>query len=33
MASEPRVSATAIQVVGVKGWDGIAIALVTGETR
>jgi predicted O-methyltransferase YrrM len=33
MAAEPRVSATAIQVVGVKGWDGIAIALVTGETR
>ena len=33
MAAEPRVSATAIQVVGVKGWDGIAIALVTGEAR
>ena len=30
MAAEPRVSATAIQTVGVKGWDGLAIALVTG---
>ena len=30
MASEPRVSATAIQVVGVKGWDGLAIALKVG---
>jgi len=30
MASEPRVTATAIQVVGVKGWDGLAIALVVG---
>lgn len=30
MASEPRASATAIQVVGVKGWDGLAIALVVG---
>lgn len=29
MAAEPRVSATAIQTVGVKGWDGLAIALVT----
>jgi len=30
MAAEPRVSATAIQTVGVKGWDGFAIALVIG---
>jgi predicted O-methyltransferase YrrM len=30
MAAEPRVSATAIQTVGVKGYDGFAIALVTG---
>ena len=28
MASDERVSATAIQVVGVKGWDGLAIAVV-----
>ena len=33
MAAEPRVTATAIQTVGVKGWDGFAIALVTGEAR
>ena len=30
MASEPRVTATALQVVGMKGWDGLAIALVVG---
>ncbi|WP_394829709.1 O-methyltransferase [Pendulispora albinea] len=30
IAAEPRVSATAIQTVGVKGYDGLAIALVTG---
>jgi predicted O-methyltransferase YrrM len=29
LASEPRVSATAIQTVGSKGYDGFAIALVT----
>ena len=28
LAAEPRVSATAIQTVGVKGHDGLAIALV-----
>jgi predicted O-methyltransferase YrrM len=28
MATEPRVSATALQTVGVKGYDGFAIALV-----
>jgi len=28
MALEPRVSATAIQTVGVKGYDGFAVALV-----
>ena len=28
LAAEPRVSATAIQTVGVKGYDGFAIALV-----
>ncbi len=30
IASEPRVSATAIQTVGAKGYDGFALALVTG---
>ena len=29
LAAEPRVSATAIQTVGVKGYDGFALALVT----
>jgi predicted O-methyltransferase YrrM len=29
MAAEPRVSATIIQTVGRKGYDGLAIALVT----
>jgi predicted O-methyltransferase YrrM len=30
MATHPRVTATAIQTVGSKGYDGFAIALVTG---
>ena len=30
LAAEPRVSATAIQTVGIKGHDGLAIALVIG---
>ncbi|HEY8063619.1 MAG TPA: O-methyltransferase [Methylosinus sp.] len=30
LAAEPRVTATAIQTVGSKGWDGFAIALVNG---
>jgi predicted O-methyltransferase YrrM len=29
LAAEPRVSATAIQTVGAKGWDGFALAVVT----
>jgi predicted O-methyltransferase YrrM len=29
MAKEPRVSATAVQTVGSKKWDGFAIAVVT----
>ena len=29
MAREPRLSATAIQTVGAKGWDGFALALVS----
>lgn len=28
LRDEPRVDATAIQTVGIKGWDGLAIALV-----
>ncbi len=31
LAAEPRVSATAIQTVGDKGYDGFVVALVTGE--
>ena len=30
-SAEPRVIATAIQTVGVKGYDGLAIALVTAD--
>jgi predicted O-methyltransferase YrrM len=29
LAAEPRLTATAIQTVGVKGYDGFALALVT----
>jgi predicted O-methyltransferase YrrM len=29
IAAEPRVSATAIQTVGVKGYDGLVVAIVT----
>lgn len=31
VAAEPRVTATAIQTVGIKGYDGFAMALVTGD--
>jgi predicted O-methyltransferase YrrM len=31
LAAEPRVSATALQTVGSKGYDGFAIAVVGGE--
>ena len=31
LAAEPRVSATAIQTVGVKGYDGLAVALVVAD--
>jgi predicted O-methyltransferase YrrM len=31
LAAEPCVSATAIQTVGVKGYDGFALALVTAD--
>jgi predicted O-methyltransferase YrrM len=30
LAAEPRVSATTIQTVGAKGYDGFSLALVTG---
>ncbi|QSQ21585.1 O-methyltransferase [Pyxidicoccus parkwayensis] len=30
LAAEPRVSTTAVQTVGSKGYDGFAVALVTG---
>jgi predicted O-methyltransferase YrrM len=33
LAAEPRVSATAIQTVGSKGYDGFAIALVTADDK
>ena len=29
IAKEPRLDATVIQTVGVKGWDGFALAVVT----
>jgi predicted O-methyltransferase YrrM len=31
LASEPRVSATVIQTVGAKGYDGMALVLVTAD--
>jgi predicted O-methyltransferase YrrM len=31
VAAEPRLSATAIQTLGSKGYDGLTIALVTSE--
>jgi predicted O-methyltransferase YrrM len=31
LATEPRVTATAIQTVGSKGYDGFAVVLVTGD--
>lgn len=31
LGDEPRVSATVIQTVGSKGWDGFAMAVVTDE--
>jgi predicted O-methyltransferase YrrM len=33
LAAEPRVTATVIQTVGSKGYDGLAIALVTGDAE
>jgi predicted O-methyltransferase YrrM len=33
LAAEPRVSSTAVQTVGAKGWDGFALALVLGESE
>jgi predicted O-methyltransferase YrrM len=31
VAAEPRVTATALQTVGSKGYDGLALVLVTGD--
>jgi predicted O-methyltransferase YrrM len=31
VAAEPRVSATAVQTVGSKGYDGFALLLVTAD--
>ena len=31
MAADPRVTVTVLQTVGVKGYDGFAVALVTGK--
>ena len=31
MGAEPRVTATALQTVGSRGYDGFALALVTGD--
>jgi caffeoyl-CoA O-methyltransferase len=31
LAPEPRVTASVIQTVGSKGYDGLAFAIVTGE--
>lgn len=33
LAAEPRLIATALQTVGIKGHDGLALALVAGEPR
>jgi predicted O-methyltransferase YrrM len=33
LAAEPRVSAVALQTVGIEGWDGMAIVLVTDGRR
>ncbi|MCV2512538.1 methyltransferase, partial [Leclercia pneumoniae] len=30
LGDNPRLSATALQTVGVKGWDGFTLALVNG---
>ena len=32
IAREPRLSATAIQTVGAKGWDGFALAIVSTKS-
>jgi hypothetical protein len=31
LAAEPRLSATVVQTVGVKGYDGFALARVLGD--
>jgi predicted O-methyltransferase YrrM len=31
LAAEPRLTSTAIQTVGIKGWDGLSISVFTGS--
>jgi hypothetical protein len=31
LGAEPRLSATALQTVGIKGYDGFAMALVVSD--
>ena len=31
LGSDPRVDATALQTVGAKGWDGMAVAVVAAQ--
>jgi hypothetical protein len=31
VGAEPRLDATALQTVGVKGWDGLVIAMVVAD--
>jgi hypothetical protein len=31
LSSDPRISATAIQTVGSKGYDGLALAVMTAD--
>ena len=33
IAEEPRLTATALQTVGSKGWDGFAIAIVSDRSQ
>jgi hypothetical protein len=33
IAADPRVTATTIQTVGIKGYDGFTLALVTEASR
>ena len=33
IAEEPRLTATALQTVGSKGWDGFTIAIVSDRSQ